>query len=613
MNQNIRGVERGLRRIQRTLHAIQRRPGVEVPEATIIDAFRAGSGPWPWDYLISPNYDGVEGAEQIVFGHTYKVYSTVKGAVDDANINRQTSKQRSTFGLVSGDHTVSVTVSCDPPTLGHYSLIGIGGGARILAGANSITVLNATVLGGSDPTTEFDGISFDDNAKTGITMVISDLGNRLIMRHGKMNLASSTNKGVTARSDYRGLHFDNFFIEGFGTHISSPPSATADHFFVFGLQSIGATIAVDLGLAQIIYIQGTITTATTGINSSLPTTINRQWYFDIIMNGCTTGYKFSGQHLGGANMRIRGSIGAVTAGRVGVDFSGLTSGSNIFGVDISCNFDGSSTGIGVKGPTTATFVKVSNIHSCMFFGFTSGNEIQNWAGSTNTAEHNRSVSSTAVDQPLADIGSPVGHSILSGSSAGEGISINETGVISVDDIHSNSRHHAPDTTLLSETFSIDSTGIKILTTAHGLGYIPAGAVVQLTVIEDTVVDDWSFDLLKIASVDATNVIAKIRVSAASGTGGATARLAIQIAGSPTYESVFFGWGQTPAALPALTERFLTLRNRRYRSVLAPSFASMLTLSLIVDTDWLQPPSSILPRKKPETRIGMSVITPSQLP
>lgn len=84
------------------------------------------------------------------------------------------------------------------------------------------------------------------------------------------------------------------------------------------------------------------------------------------------------------------------------------------------------------------------------------------------------------------------------------------------------------TTLLSGTFAIDSTGIKTVTIAHGLAAAPSIQDCQLTVTEQTNVDDWRTDLLKVDSVDATNVTAKINVSTASVTAGATARLALLI-------------------------------------------------------------------------------------
>ncbi len=82
--------------------------------------------------------------------------------------------------------------------------------------------------------------------------------------------------------------------------------------------------------------------------------------------------------------------------------------------------------------------------------------------------------------------------------------------------------------VLSDSFAIDSTGVKTVTIAHGLDITPSKEDCQLTVVEETDVDDWRFDLLKVDSVDATNVTAKIHVSTASATAGATAKLALRV-------------------------------------------------------------------------------------
>jgi hypothetical protein len=88
--------------------------------------------------------------------------------------------------------------------------------------------------------------------------------------------------------------------------------------------------------------------------------------------------------------------------------------------------------------------------------------------------------------------------------------------------------YVTENTVLSPTFTIDSVGIKTVTIPHGLNITPAKKDCTLTVVEETDVDDWRFDLLKVDSVDATNVVAKINVSTASGTAGATARLALRV-------------------------------------------------------------------------------------
>lgn len=82
--------------------------------------------------------------------------------------------------------------------------------------------------------------------------------------------------------------------------------------------------------------------------------------------------------------------------------------------------------------------------------------------------------------------------------------------------------------LLSAGFAIDSTGVKTVTTAHGLTYAPSAKDVHLTINEDTNVDDFAVGYVKFESSDTTNIVAKVNVTTASGTGGATAKLGIQI-------------------------------------------------------------------------------------
>lgn len=81
---------------------------------------------------------------------------------------------------------------------------------------------------------------------------------------------------------------------------------------------------------------------------------------------------------------------------------------------------------------------------------------------------------------------------------------------------------------LSSTFAIDSTGVKTVTVAHSLGYTPNIEDCYLTVLQVTAVDDWAFNMVKITATDATNVTAKVNVSTASATAGATARLGLRV-------------------------------------------------------------------------------------
>lgn len=99
-----------------------------------------------------------------------------------------------------------------------------------------------------------------------------------------------------------------------------------------------------------------------------------------------------------------------------------------------------------------------------------------------------------------------------------------------DNIHHNIGY-TTESNVLSGTFAIDSTGIKTVTIPHDLDITPAVQDCYLTAVENTLVDDWAYNMLKIVSTDFKNVIAKINISQASKTIGATARLALRVGNS----------------------------------------------------------------------------------
>jgi hypothetical protein len=82
--------------------------------------------------------------------------------------------------------------------------------------------------------------------------------------------------------------------------------------------------------------------------------------------------------------------------------------------------------------------------------------------------------------------------------------------------------------VLSGTFAIDSTGVKTVTITHGLAVTPNVEDCYLTVVQNTAVDDWAFNLLKVTATSSTTVTAKINVSTASATGSATAKLGLKV-------------------------------------------------------------------------------------
>lgn len=83
-------------------------------------------------------------------------------------------------------------------------------------------------------------------------------------------------------------------------------------------------------------------------------------------------------------------------------------------------------------------------------------------------------------------------------------------------------------TVLSPAFAIDGVATVTVTIPHGLAITPAIQDCSLTVLENTNVDDWGYNLVKVDSVGAVNVVAKVNVSVASATGGATAKLSLRV-------------------------------------------------------------------------------------
>jgi hypothetical protein len=88
--------------------------------------------------------------------------------------------------------------------------------------------------------------------------------------------------------------------------------------------------------------------------------------------------------------------------------------------------------------------------------------------------------------------------------------------------------YVTENTVLSPAFAIDGVALITVTIPHGLSITPTIQDCTLTVLEDTNVDDWGYNLLKVDNVGAANVVAKINVTVASATGGATAKLSLRI-------------------------------------------------------------------------------------
>lgn len=82
--------------------------------------------------------------------------------------------------------------------------------------------------------------------------------------------------------------------------------------------------------------------------------------------------------------------------------------------------------------------------------------------------------------------------------------------------------------VLSDPFVIDSTGIRQVIIPHGLSITPEVQDCSLTVMKDTDVLDWTYNLFIVDKADSSNVVAKINITTASMTKGATAKLGLKI-------------------------------------------------------------------------------------
>lgn len=123
------------------------------------------------------------------------------------------------------------------------------------------------------------------------------------------------------------------------------------------------------------------------------------------------------------------------------------------------------------------------------------------------------------------------HNLITGNVVDAGAGVHTYTVVGAQTRVYNNTYMVNNITLSSATFTIDAVGNKVLTIAHNMDQTPAKKDCWLTVLEETAdVDDWGYNLLKVDTVDATNVVARINVSVASATVGATARLGLIVQG-----------------------------------------------------------------------------------
>lgn len=82
--------------------------------------------------------------------------------------------------------------------------------------------------------------------------------------------------------------------------------------------------------------------------------------------------------------------------------------------------------------------------------------------------------------------------------------------------------------VLSNTFAVDSTGVKSVTIAHGCTGTPTVQACSVVLTRDTNVSDYAVGFVRVVSTTSANVIVEVLVSTASATSGATAKLALSV-------------------------------------------------------------------------------------
>lgn len=156
----VRGIElrratRGLTTIRRDIDQLLRRSGAtwEMPEHEHL--VRAGSGPYLHDYLIDDSYEGPSGQEfRTNHGHIYRAFSTIQGAINDADGRNGPFS----FGIAPGNYPENVTLPATISNSAHMMYFYSTGERRVFWGNPSSGV--ALTIATGTPIFGFKGIFF---------------------------------------------------------------------------------------------------------------------------------------------------------------------------------------------------------------------------------------------------------------------------------------------------------------------------------------------------------------------------------------------------------------------------------------------------------------------
>lgn len=90
------------------------------------------------------------------------------------------------------------------------------------------------------------------------------------------------------------------------------------------------------------------------------------------------------------------------------------------------------------------------------------------------------------------------------------------------------RGYITETNISHPGLLVDSTGIQTFTIPHALGFAPDPEDISLTLLVDTLVNDYEIGYMRVNSTTAVNVVVFVNVTTASATGGALAKIGLKI-------------------------------------------------------------------------------------
>lgn len=366
----------------------------------------AGLGPFGYDYLIDANWatvvaagGGTEGQSFTTFhGHTFKIYSTIGGAVTDANTNRQTLAQSSSFFIAAGDYTVSTQITLTPPTSGSYNLFGAGMDSVTITGTMSsgaLFLISPSVL---DSMVDFQNLELVTTAA--INLIQGSLSCRASIDNCFLRPINVGATAISPRSTgVAGWNISNTSIEGTGKGIAS--SGTVLLLVRLTNCFIQTATGIELGEQGFIECDNVRFECSTR-DISITANVSS---LALLLSNCEfhKGIRFSGTPCWFSNFVVSGCLFFLGSGEVGIDYSGATAALSLLDCRghslVGNSFFGAGTAIGIRGgsataagPTTCTVVGNT------FISFTAGNEIidMDRAADGNNVAHNATDSGTVL-------------------------------------------------------------------------------------------------------------------------------------------------------------------------------------------------------------------------